>query len=299
MVGKTGQGAVRNSDPGGLQLPQGYDYKAALMKLQVRSKIMASMGHNKPQIMVCGDFHLEMRRMNKQPLVDLVAEKGDRWLFLIIIPVPSIIMHKVIIEHKASPAMMYREMWSEFCWCLQEKGDFQSRDSRYRPRRITVTDYEFANFLRTEIAALDGCMDIEVIKPHTEDVRNLLAERVEAEKLDADALVSTKSPEKQSTKLSELLDGLFASEQYKMAGHFVRDGDAAATDGCPAPLPVMLCSGCTTVKLASAVMQRCTGCDCAIYCDRACQVKHWKRGHKGACKRLKKERLDAKTNAGH
>lgn len=30
--------------------------------------------------------------------------------------------------------------------------------------------------------------------------------------------------------------------------------------------------------------QLCAGCNCAVYCSRKCQVKHWKVGHKDSCK---------------
>ncbi|GFH55495.1 hypothetical protein CTEN210_11971 [Chaetoceros tenuissimus] len=31
-------------------------------------------------------------------------------------------------------------------------------------------------------------------------------------------------------------------------------------------------------------VSKCSGCQCAKYCSKACQVKHWKGGHKGKCK---------------
>ena len=46
---------------------------------------------------------------------------------------------------------------------------------------------------------------------------------------------------------------------------------------------VGLCAACGAPQAA----QTCTGCRAVRYCDRACQKRHWKSGHKGKCEKLR------------
>ena len=49
---------------------------------------------------------------------------------------------------------------------------------------------------------------------------------------------------------------------------------------------VSVCDGCK-LQMPVALLQTCTGCKIAVYCDKECQTAHWKR-HKGACRMLRK-----------
>jgi hypothetical protein len=44
--------------------------------------------------------------------------------------------------------------------------------------------------------------------------------------------------------------------------------------------------GVNEQQLVVAGTKRCSACHCAVYCCKACQVAHWKMGHRQACKRL-------------
>lgn len=50
----------------------------------------------------------------------------------------------------------------------------------------------------------------------------------------------------------------------------------------------IICSGvrcrCAQCEKLCDKLQRCSACQLVGYCSRSCQVKHWKAGHKQACK---------------
>ena len=55
---------------------------------------------------------------------------------------------------------------------------------------------------------------------------------------------------------------------------------------------MLVCAEC----FSDAPKQVCGGCQCARYCNRACQTLHWKRGHKSMCEELKAVRESAEAD---
>ena len=52
-------------------------------------------------------------------------------------------------------------------------------------------------------------------------------------------------------------------------------------------------SGCAKLEIdAETKFSRCAGCNVERYCSKACQVAHWKAGHKKVCKKLKAAAAD-------
>jgi len=49
------------------------------------------------------------------------------------------------------------------------------------------------------------------------------------------------------------------------------------------------CAACGTFKTTRCPLKNCKQCHLVQYCNRECQMKHWKEGHKRDCKRLQKE----------
>jgi len=49
------------------------------------------------------------------------------------------------------------------------------------------------------------------------------------------------------------------------------------------------CAACGTPKTTRRPLNACSQCHTVHYCNRDCQMTHWKAGHKRACKRLQKE----------
>jgi TPR repeat protein len=49
------------------------------------------------------------------------------------------------------------------------------------------------------------------------------------------------------------------------------------------------CATCGTPKTTKRPLNACSQCHTTHYCNRDCQMTHWKAGHKRACKRLQKE----------
>ena len=49
------------------------------------------------------------------------------------------------------------------------------------------------------------------------------------------------------------------------------------------------CATCGTPKTTRRPFKLCSQCHTTHYCNRDCQMKHWKAGHKRHCKRLQKE----------
>jgi hypothetical protein len=47
------------------------------------------------------------------------------------------------------------------------------------------------------------------------------------------------------------------------------------------------CATCGTPKTTRRPLHACSQCHTTHYCNRDCQMKHWKAGHKRVCKRLK------------
>jgi hypothetical protein len=47
------------------------------------------------------------------------------------------------------------------------------------------------------------------------------------------------------------------------------------------------CATCGTPKTTRRPLNNCSGCRTVHYCNRDCQMKHWKEGHKRKCKQLK------------
>jgi len=45
------------------------------------------------------------------------------------------------------------------------------------------------------------------------------------------------------------------------------------------------------------MLKACTACGAAEYCNKDCQVKHWKAGHKKECKRIRREREEQRKKA--
>jgi TPR repeat protein len=49
------------------------------------------------------------------------------------------------------------------------------------------------------------------------------------------------------------------------------------------------CAACGTPKTTRRPLNICSGCRTVHYCNRECQMTHWREGHKRECKRLQKE----------
>ena len=58
------------------------------------------------------------------------------------------------------------------------------------------------------------------------------------------------------------------------------------------------CATCGTPKTTRRPLNACSQCHTTNYCNRDCQMTHWKTGHKRACKRLQKEHEKKKAAAG-
>ena len=56
--------------------------------------------------------------------------------------------------------------------------------------------------------------------------------------------------------------------------------------------PIQKCAGCGTSKPVTE-LQKCVKCLSVWYCNRSCQVRHWKNGHKKECKALTSARMNA------
>eukprot|EP00959_Pyramimonas_sp_CCMP1952_P070244 1466767-Pyramimonas_sp.AAC.1 len=72
----------------------------------------------------------------------------------------------------------------------------------------------------------------------------------------------------------ECLKNLQHSPQAKVAGS-TTPTTAPGMSQCSNP-------GCTTQR-PSGQLKRCGACKAAQYCDRDCQLRHWKQGHKKEC----------------
>ena len=54
---------------------------------------------------------------------------------------------------------------------------------------------------------------------------------------------------------------------------------------------LLTCAECFSAAApVGSSFAKCGGCSSVKYCNRTCQQKHWKRGHKSHCPELKKER---------
>jgi len=58
------------------------------------------------------------------------------------------------------------------------------------------------------------------------------------------------------------------------------------------------CAACGTPKTTRRPLNICTGCRTVHYCNRECQMTHWREGHKRVCKRLQKEHQTKQAAAG-
>jgi len=58
------------------------------------------------------------------------------------------------------------------------------------------------------------------------------------------------------------------------------------------------CATCGTPKTTKRPLNACSQCHTTHYCNRDCQMTHWKEGHKRECKRLQKEHEKKKAVAG-
>ena len=59
------------------------------------------------------------------------------------------------------------------------------------------------------------------------------------------------------------------------------------------------CATCGTPKTTRRPLHACSQCHTTHYCNRDCQMKHWKEGgHKRNCKRLQKEHQKKQVAAG-
>ena len=58
------------------------------------------------------------------------------------------------------------------------------------------------------------------------------------------------------------------------------------------------CAACGTAKTTRRPFKLCSQCHTTHYCNRECQMKHWKAGHKRDCKRLQKEHEKKRAAAG-
>jgi TPR repeat protein len=58
------------------------------------------------------------------------------------------------------------------------------------------------------------------------------------------------------------------------------------------------CAACGTPKTTRRPLNICTGCRTVHYCNRECQMTHWREGHKRVCKRLQREHQTKQAAAG-
>ena len=58
------------------------------------------------------------------------------------------------------------------------------------------------------------------------------------------------------------------------------------------------CATCGTPKTTRRPLNACSQCHTTHYCNRDCQMTHWKAGHKRACKQLQKEHEKKLAAAG-
>jgi TPR repeat protein len=58
------------------------------------------------------------------------------------------------------------------------------------------------------------------------------------------------------------------------------------------------CAACGTHETTRRPLKNCQQCHTTHYCNRDCQMKHWKEGHKRQCKRLQKEHEKKQVAAG-
>ncbi len=76
--------------------------------------------------------------------------------------------------------------------------------------------------------------------------------------------------------LLRMMYGEEAVEEVRHEAEAAARERAAASGGAPAAL-------CAWCGAGSSSLLKCGGCGTARYCDKPCQVKHWKAGHKEAC----------------
>ena len=60
--------------------------------------------------------------------------------------------------------------------------------------------------------------------------------------------------------------------------------DLSALAAAVKMVPRQICACCGAAKSPTTSLSQCAACKTVLYCSRACQVRHWKLGHKGACK---------------
>jgi len=58
------------------------------------------------------------------------------------------------------------------------------------------------------------------------------------------------------------------------------------------------CAACGTHKTTRHPLNACSQCHTTHYCNRDCQMKHWKEGHKRQCKRLQREHQTKQAATG-
>ena len=58
------------------------------------------------------------------------------------------------------------------------------------------------------------------------------------------------------------------------------------------------CANCGTNKTTRRPLNACSQCHTTHYCNRECQMNHWRAGHKRDCKRLQKEHEKTMATAG-
>ena len=86
-----------------------------------------------------------------------------------------------------------------------------------------------------------------------------------------------------------------ALQEHEPAIHnlkFVDEQEGKTTPTLPC------CAACDTPKTTKRPLKSCNRCHTAQYCNRDCQMNHWKTGHKTECKRLQKEYEKKQAAAG-
>jgi MYND finger len=90
-------------------------------------------------------------------------------------------------------------------------------------------------------------------------------------------------------KIQEMLDGLSRAQAI------VGSGGTEAAGSVEPEKNVICCNPDCNVPLIKDELMTCSGCGSVCYCSKACQVVHWKLGHKKACKKSQAEKARAGT----